>query len=61
MVEEKLYEALKKRNITIYKLAKMIDMHYEALRRVFAFQRKLTANELVKILKCTGIDFKEIS
>lgn len=57
---EKLGAALKRRGITVYRLSKITGIKYELLRRSLAEERKLTAVELVEILKATGIGLEEI-
>lgn len=60
-VTEKLNDILKEKNITIYKLSKLTGIKYELLRRVFARERKLSADEFVLILEKTGIYLSELN
>ena len=57
---EKLKAALKRRGITVYRLSKITGIKYELLRRSLTEERKLTAAELVEILKAAGIGLEEI-
>lgn len=57
---EKLRAALKRRGITVYRLSKITGIKYELLRRSLTEERKLTAAELVEILKAAGIGLEEI-
>lgn len=59
-IVKKLSVAMKSKKITVYALSKMTGIKYELLRRVFAGKRKLTADELVLIVKRLSIDFDEI-
>ena len=59
-VEFKIKEALKKHNISIYRVAKLTGIRYELLRRSLALQRTLSANELILILKCTDINYEDL-
>ena len=60
MIEQKIKCALEEKNISIYKLAKDTGIRYELLRRVFAGERKLSADEMVLILNCENISFEDI-
>lgn len=60
-VTEKLNDILREKNITIYKLSKLTGIKYELLRRVFARERKLSADEFVLILEKTGIYLSELN
>ena len=51
---------MQKQGITIYALSKLTNIRYELLRRALRGKRKLTADELVVILKRTGIKFEDI-
>ena len=57
---EKLRAALKRREITVYRLSKITGIKYELLRRSLTEERKLTAEELVEVLKTAGIGLEEI-
>lgn len=57
---EKLRAALKRRGITVYRLSKITGIKYELLRRSLTEERKLTAAELVEVLKAVGIGLEEI-
>lgn len=57
---ERLRAALKRRGITVYRLSKITGIKYELLRRSLAEERKLTAAELVEVLKAAGIGLEEI-
>ena len=57
---EKLRAALKRREITVYRLSKITGIKYELLRRSLTEERKLTAEELVEVLKAAGIGLEEI-
>ena len=46
VITEKIYKAMEQQGMTTYKLAQLIGMKYELLRRVFHGKRKLTADEL---------------
>ena len=56
----KIKRILNERNISIYRLSKLTEIKYELLRRTFAGERKLLADELILILNVTGISFEEI-
>ena len=58
MIAEKIYKAMEQQGMTTYKLAQLIGMKYELLRRVFHGKRKLTADELILIMKCVDVDLK---
>ena len=49
------------KGITVYALAKRIDVRYELLRRVFAGKRNLTAVELIQILQVLEIDIEDLT
>lgn len=49
------------KGITVYALAKRIDIRYELLRRVFAGKRNLTAVELIQILQVLEIDIEDLT
>lgn len=55
---DKILAAMEKQGMTTYKLAQLIGMKYELLRRVFHGQRKLTADELVLIIKYVEVDLR---
>lgn len=58
MIAEKIYKAMEQQGMTTYKLAQLIGMKYELLRRVFRGERKLTADELLLIMKYVDVDLK---
>lgn len=58
MIAEKIYKAMEQQGMTTYKLAQLIGMKYELLRRVFHGKRKLTADELLLIMKYVEVDLK---
>lgn len=60
MICNNLKEALQKKGITLYRLAKLTGIRYELVRRVFCGERKLSADELALMLEKTGICFDEI-
>ena len=60
VITEKIYKAMEQQGMTTYKLAQLIGMKYELLRRVFHGKRKLTADELILIIKYVDIDLKAI-
>lgn len=60
MLVGKLKHELDKKGITIYRLSKLTSIKYELLRRVFTNERKLSADELLKIIDATEIDFEKL-
>ena len=58
VIAEKIYKAMEQQGMTTYKLAQLIGMKYELLRRVFRGERKLTADELLLIMKYVDVDLK---
>ncbi len=56
-----LKSELKKRNISVARLSRLTGIRYELLRRSFNAARELRADELVRILTCTGISYNEIA
>lgn len=56
-----LQKELKKRNISLARLSRLTGIRYEILRRSFNATRELRADELVRILTCTGIRYNEIA
>ncbi len=60
MVVQKLYNVMKEKKITMYRLSKLTGIKYELIRRLFCNQRMLSADEFVLILDKTGITFEEV-
>lgn len=60
LVKDNIKSKLKALGITLYELSQSTDIKYELLRRTFNGTRKLTADELVKILSVTGIRYEEV-
>ena len=60
MVKDNIKSKLKALGITLYELSQSTDIKCELLRRTFNGTRKLTADELVKILSVTGISYEEV-
>lgn len=55
-----LKKGLEVKGITVYKAAKMTGMKYELLRRAFCGERKLSADEFLRILEKCQIDFEKV-
>ena len=60
LVANRIRGQMRKRGISIYRLAKLTGIRYELLRRVFCGERKLTADELVLILEKIDIKFDDV-
>ena len=60
MVEEKLKLELEKSGTSIYRLSKLCGIKYELLRRSLNGKRRMSADELVLILKHTDISLEEL-
>ena len=60
-VIDKLNEYIKKKNITIYSLAQQTNIRYELLRRSFAKERRLSADEYIVILKALNLPVFDFS
>ena len=61
IVAESLKAELESKGISIYRLSKLTGIKYELLRRVFQNERKLTADELLLVLRKTGIAFENMT
>ena len=59
-VANRIRDEMRKRGISIYRLAKLTGIRYELLRRVFCGERKLTADEFVLVLEKTDIKFDDV-
>ncbi len=60
MIANGIKDEMRKRGISIYRLAKLTGIRYELLRRVFCGERKLTADEFVLVLEKTDIKFDDV-
>ena len=61
IIIQRLKKAMTVKGITVYALAKRIDIRYELLRRVFAGKRNLTAVELIQILQVLEISIEDLT
>lgn len=61
IILQRLKKAMAIKGITVYALAKRIDIRYELLRRVFAGKRNLTAVELIQILQVLEISIEDLT
>ena len=60
-IASSLFEQMKEKKITIYRVSELTHIQYTLLWRVFHGKRKLTADELYLILLRTGIRFEEVT